>query len=157
MVLFFKSKKVVAAKPADAKVAARPKKTVRWANNSGGVLENLRFIEKTGRGAKLGALARTGSKYLSVKDRTKMANKRTADALHRASAAVGQAKKTADNAVKDLKLARKSIAKASKSGAASPFGPSKIVNLENAATDANVRYEIAKMKSMSTRALLLGR
>lgn len=153
MVLFFKTKKA-GTKPVNAKVSI-PKKTVRWANHGGEPLVQTRFIDKSGKGTKLGELVRTGSKYMSAKDRTQVSRRRTAEALYRASAAVGQAKKTADDAAKDLKLAKKSIAKASKSGTASPFSPRKIMNLENAAVDANVRYEIAKFRSTSTRALLL--
>jgi hypothetical protein len=153
MVLFFKTKKA-AAKPANAKVMS-PKKTVRWANKAGGSLGNTRLIDKTGKGIKLGELVRTGSKYMSAKDRAKLSNKRTAEALYRASVGVSRAKTEADKAALNLKLAKKKTAAARKSGTASPFSSKTVYDLENAATDANIRLELAKMKSKSTRALLL--
>ena len=92
---------------------------------------------------------------MSTKDRARLSIERVSDALRRSVTDMGHAKTEANRARAELKLAEKKIAEARKSGAAAPISPRAMLGLEHAVMDANIRFELAKIKSRSTRTLLL--
>lgn len=144
----------------NAKKANKPKKKVAWANDKGGELANIRYVTPVGRMTKTGAAKSTtrGGASLTIKQRLALGDRRASGALASVRADLAEAnhgakaaKKKLDASVRELYIARsmklngKNLAKFENAVARS----------ENRLLKAEIERNLAKMKSKSTRSLLL--
>lgn len=133
-------------------------KKVQWANEKGGNLASVRIVTPVGRMTKLGPTKSTTRMPLTIKERLALGDARKRSALvsvrrdlEQANHDSAAAKKKLASDVRNLNIAR-----------SMKLGGSNIAKFENAAkksedrlVNAEMRKNLAKMKSASTRKLLL--
>lgn len=144
----------------NAKKANKPKKKVAWANDKGGELANIRYVTPVGRMTKTGAAKSTtrGGASLTIKQRLALGDRRASGALASVRADLAEAnhgakaaKKKLEASVRELHIARSMRL----NGKNLEKFKNAVARNENRLLKAEINRNLAKMKSRSTRSLLL--